>query len=51
MVLLVLFGGKNCGVCQTIKPQIDEKQVNCNLICHTYKKSKTSFKYSGEFNP
>jgi thiol-disulfide isomerase/thioredoxin len=23
--LLVLFGGKNCGVCQTIKPQIDEK--------------------------
>ena len=24
-VLLVLFGGENCGVCQTIKPQIDEK--------------------------
>lgn len=27
-VLLVLFGGKNCGVCQTIKPQIDEKFSN-----------------------
>ena len=23
--LLVLFGGENCGVCQTIKLQIDEK--------------------------
>ncbi len=23
--VLVLFGGANCGVCQTIKPQIDEK--------------------------
>ncbi len=24
-VLLVLFGGEHCGVCQTIKPQIEEK--------------------------
>ena len=23
--VLVLFGGANCGVCQSIKPQIDEK--------------------------
>ncbi|SMM97724.1 Thioredoxin [uncultured Candidatus Thioglobus sp.] len=23
--VLVLFGGANCGVCQTIKPQIEEK--------------------------
>lgn len=26
--LLVLFGGAHCGVCQTIKPQIDEKFAN-----------------------
>ncbi len=24
-VLLVLFGGEHCGVCQTIKPQIEQK--------------------------
>jgi thioredoxin-like negative regulator of GroEL len=23
--LLILFGGENCGVCQTIKPQIEAK--------------------------
>jgi thioredoxin-like negative regulator of GroEL len=23
--VLILFGGANCGVCQTIKPQIDDK--------------------------
>jgi len=23
--VLILFGGANCGVCQTIKPQIDNK--------------------------
>ncbi|WXU00045.1 MAG: hypothetical protein Ctma_0753 [Catillopecten margaritatus gill symbiont] len=23
--ILILFGGENCGVCQTIKPQIDAK--------------------------
>ena len=23
--VLILFGGAHCGVCQTIKPQIDEK--------------------------
>ena len=23
--LLILFGGANCGVCQTIKPQIDKR--------------------------
>lgn len=27
-VVLVLFGGANCGVCQAIKPQIDEKFSN-----------------------
>ncbi len=28
--VLILFGGANCGVCQTIKPQIDEK------FCHKF---------------
>ena len=28
--VLILFGGAHCGVCQTIKPQIDEK------FCHKF---------------